>query len=145
MTSLLSPSAFLFPHSILPGLTPTLSCHVSSFVRAMGFRRGQLSAGSVGSRGRENEEKAFWRQTCDGNSLGRIWPLGPVGSGTCQGRDRQSEHKCEVLADRCRLEQSEASCGRQWEGWRSWGLVDSCVYHLLSDLSRPEQQPPPRN
>lgn len=57
LTSLLSPSAFLFPHCILPGLTPTLSCHASSFVRAMGFLRGQSSVLCQWGWGRERMKR----------------------------------------------------------------------------------------
>lgn len=51
------PSAFLFPHCILPGLIPTLSCHVSSFVRAMGFLRGQSSVLGQWDWGRERMKR----------------------------------------------------------------------------------------
>lgn len=106
------PFTFLFPSSILSGLTPT---SFFLFCKDYGVFEGlEVSDGSGGLRTREDEEKASRRQTNDVISLVRVWTLGQVGHGTnsCQGRDRQTISDKD-LVERCGLGQSdEVSCGR---------------------------------
>ena len=75
--------------SVLSGPTPMLFCHLSSFIKAMGFLRGtELCAASMGLRAREGTN--LWCQLCSES----VTPSqAERGTSSRQRRGRQSEHK----------------------------------------------------